>query len=609
MKYTLAIFIGLTCFSLYFNSIFNDYVLDDFSAIKENFVTKQGVASIPLILKTPYRYGFWSNKDNLYRPLPLITFAIEWQFLPDNPLVSHLVNVLLYSLCGVLLYMVLYKLLKSKNYIVPFICSILFAAHPVHTEVVANIKSRDEILSLLFLLVSLLTVFKYLEKKSILLFFVSLLCYFLSLLSKESAITFLAIIPLFAWFFKESKMKEQLYLFISFSIVTALYVFIRFLVLQSIIFEEPVALINNSLAGSNFAVRSATSILILGKYLFLLLFPISLSFDYSFNQIALTDWTNCLVWLSLSFYIFILIYAVLRLVKKDLFSISIFIYLLPLTIVSNLFFLIESSMAERFLFIPSIGFCLALSLFLSKIFNTENTYLHTDRLTVFVSSNKKILLTVLLIFICFSAKTVSRNWDWKNNETLFSNDLMISTKSAKIHYLIGNELIKNLAEKENDTVKKKIILMKGIGFLQEAISIFPAYSDAQNQIGVAYFKMKNYEKALLFFLEAQTYDNKNAEVKNNIGCIYFETGQKDKAKDMFGEALAINPNFIDALRNLGSVCAETGKYDEALKCFLKAINLDSKNRTLYYYAGMVYHLKGDEKNANIYLNKTGQALE
>ena len=191
--------IALVAFFLYSNTLSHQFVLDDYSVIKENQMTKQGTASLKEIFANSYREGYGNNENNLYRPLTKAMFAIEWQISPDNAHFHHLINVLMYSLVCVLLFIVLLRYTKINIYIL-FITALIFAAHPIHTEVVANIKSRDEISSMLFLLLSLLCIHKYLSSNKILMLIGTLGCFFLALLSKESAIVYVALAPLFIYF-------------------------------------------------------------------------------------------------------------------------------------------------------------------------------------------------------------------------------------------------------------------------------------------------------------------------------------------------------------------------------------------------------------------------
>ncbi|HPN18986.1 MAG TPA: hypothetical protein PK546_05550, partial [Chitinophagales bacterium] len=150
------IFIALFGFLLYANTLTHDYVLDDETVMEKNkFVTK-GISAIPEIMLTAYRAGSQDRQENLYRPLSVVMFAIEWQLSPNKPFLGHLINVLLYALTGFLLYKLVRKWFPDKHSFVLFSICILFMVHPLHTEVISNIKSRDEILGLLFAILSLI---------------------------------------------------------------------------------------------------------------------------------------------------------------------------------------------------------------------------------------------------------------------------------------------------------------------------------------------------------------------------------------------------------------------------------------------------------------------
>src|SRR5204863_3106706 len=139
-----------------------------------------------------------------------VMFAVEYELAPLNPHLNHLVNVILYALTAFLLFITLSALLRG-NLVVPLIATLLFTAHPVHTEVVANIKSRDEILSFLFTIGSFYFLAGYIHNRSNRRLVISGLLFFLALLSKESAITCVAAAPLIYWYFsKDREVKNTL---------------------------------------------------------------------------------------------------------------------------------------------------------------------------------------------------------------------------------------------------------------------------------------------------------------------------------------------------------------------------------------------------------------
>ena len=158
-KWRMILLLTVVCAIFYTNSCFNDYCLDDVMVITENSNTLKGFAGIKEHFTKDYLYGYMhkesQNALSPWRPLSLITFSVEvglWGI--NHPAISHLINVLLYILCTILLFTLLADFLLKEKWIA-FFAALLFAIHPIHTEVVANIKSRDELLCLLALLSSL----------------------------------------------------------------------------------------------------------------------------------------------------------------------------------------------------------------------------------------------------------------------------------------------------------------------------------------------------------------------------------------------------------------------------------------------------------------------
>ena len=127
---------------IYFNSVFNGYNLDDELVAQNHRLTSNGISAIPEIFRSPY-YEDKAGYKYEYRPMVLMSFAIEYSLFGDNPHISHLINLLLYALTCLLLFKVLKKLLDGFNPIFPFIITLLLTAHPIHTEVVASIKNRE----------------------------------------------------------------------------------------------------------------------------------------------------------------------------------------------------------------------------------------------------------------------------------------------------------------------------------------------------------------------------------------------------------------------------------------------------------------------------------
>lgn len=213
--------------ALYANSVFNDYNLDDELVTRNHPLTSQGISAIPEIFSSSY-YTDNMGYSYEYRPVVLATFAIEHSLFGESPFVGHCINVLLYALLCWLIFHVLGLLLSGYSPLLPFVIVLLFAAHPVHTEVVNSIKNRDEILSLLFGLLTLY--FSIAGARKSWYYLVAAFAFFaLSVLSKASSVPFILIIPLAIITFTQSGFWVPLVLIAGFSLIAFLFGKIPFL--------------------------------------------------------------------------------------------------------------------------------------------------------------------------------------------------------------------------------------------------------------------------------------------------------------------------------------------------------------------------------------------
>src|SRR5258705_1579109 len=339
--------LGLLCavlaFALYANSLGHGFVGDDDTVIAKNKITTQGIKAFPEIMVSPYRKGFWERKESLYRPMSILLFATEWQLSPNNPMLFHIVNVLLFALTVFVMMKTLALMMPNiRGVLIAFIATLLYTAHPVHTEVVDNIKSGDEILCLLFSLLSLYFLFRYMKESKFLLIVYSLLCFLFSLLSKENAITMLAVFPLAIYFFSGTPVKKIITSTLMFAGVLAIYFVMRIHALGGISNFTEILLINNSIVEtSDSAIRFATAVFILGKYLLLNIIPHPLTWDYSYRVIHLHKIADPGFVFSFIAYAGLIAFAIAGLRKKNPVVFCIWFYLISIALVSNIFILIE----------------------------------------------------------------------------------------------------------------------------------------------------------------------------------------------------------------------------------------------------------------------------
>lgn len=478
-RYKWELILFLFPFLLYVNTLFNGYVLDDFGVLKDNQIVRQGVKGVPVIMSTPYRYGVNRFTDNLYRPLSLVMFAVEWQIAPGNPAVNHFVNVLFYSFSCLLLFVLLKKLFSSYPPMLPIITCLLFAAHPIHTEVVANIKSRDEIMSVFFLFLSFYLFMNYLEKGKKKFFLFSLIVFTLAVFSKEGIIPFLAVFPLAGWYFTKTDIKKVLLYSVLFLSPIILFFIVKHVVWIPFEGHLEISLVDNIFkAIPTLSSRLATILLILGKYFFLLVAPFKLVSDYSYNQIPAVGWNSWEVWFALIAYLAAIVYSICYLRKKDLLAFGLLCYLISIGIYSNIFVFIGSSFAERFLYLPSLGFCIVIAWILVAIFRIGDSKKEDFKKNT--GNIWRIWIVLLAIITIYSVKTFSRNLDWRSEEALFSRDVKRSPRSCHMRYYWGNSLFTK-ATKQTDFNASRSMLVDAIHQYDTALIIYPGYNECYNQ--------------------------------------------------------------------------------------------------------------------------------
>ena len=616
LKYRLAFFISIIAFIIYAHSVSFGYVYDDRTVTKQNRIVTAGVDSIGVIFKSDYWYGFSENEDMIkqdksgviYRPVSLVMFALEWELFPDTPAIGHLMNVLFYAATCFLLFLVLVRLFKGYHLAVPFICALLYTVHPVHTEVVSNIKSRDEIMCMFFGVLSALMFLQYYVRNQLKYVVAGAAAFFLSLLSKETGITFLVAIPLLLFFSNGFQLKKFSTNFLSLVIMTGLYFFIRAQINIGISTEGRIDFFDNTLVNANgFSERYGTAFYILLKYLAIQIFPHPLVSDYSFAQLEVKAFTDVTALFSLLIHAVAGVYALIGIRKRRLASFAILFYMVTLAPVANIFFLVGSTMAERFLYIPSLGICILITLLLVRLFKTNTVAAATQPVSNYLSSKKSLLTAAIVIAALFSLKAYFRSSDWKSDVKLFGQDVKNSPKSARLHYGYGMSMIIAIDSTKLTLPEVDAIIDEGMGEIQSALNIYPQYANAYYIIGIIQKDRKQYAAAADNILKAISYyPEKNPNFYKSLGYIYLKSGQYESSIAANDTFLAMKPATAEVLNNKGSALYEMKRYDEALSVFLNADSMKSKDSSITKNIGRCYAGLQRYDKAEEYFKKTIQ---
>lgn len=575
---------------VYGNTLFNDFAYDDFLVIKENTFVTKGLAGIPDILTTPYHKGFNSAATELYRPVSLIVFALGHQLWGVNPFAFHLLNIVAFAACVVALFVFLRRLFGKERTLVAFIASLLFALHPVHTEVVANCKGLDDILCFLFAFTSMNALITYKEKGNVTNLITGCILYLLSFLSKETAITLLAIAPVIFYGHYKGDRKRNHTIMVALLIAAIVAFAMRYMALESYDTSiTQISFIDNPLADTTVSKSSriATAVLIMGKYLLLLFMPWPLISDYSFSTIPFTDFGNPLVLLSAATYVTLIVWCAIRLRKSlaDNYGFAVLFFLATIALFSNIAFLVGVNMAERFLFFPSVGFCVLIALSAERLLNKRSggTGLFS----------KPALAALLPICILYAALTIKRNAEWKDNMTLYTADVAKAPNSSRINFMLGNELAAAGRAAE------------GIPYLQQAVNIYPNYAAAQLELGKALYAIQDLSSATTHAEQALKLLPNNANATASLGDIYMAQKRYEEATALFTQILQRDAFNTHAHFNLGAVYANMKNFDLALKELKTTIALDPHYAAYapYQYIARIYEKMGMQDSAQAYMRQ------
>jgi hypothetical protein len=471
-------------FALYFAAVSYGYLLDDQMVIWENQYVMKGFAGLRDIFAYDSFMGYFKEQKFLleggrYRPLSLATFAIETGiFGKDHPGISHFINILLYGLNGILLYRILLGLFPVQEggrwyFSVAFIASTLFVLHPVHTECVANIKGRDEILALLCSLAALYASLKYFDTNRTLWLIASGVALFLAMLSKENALTFLAVIPLTLWFFVRIPAARIATAVWPLLAAALLFILVRYKAMGYMVNHGKSMndLMNNPFLQMTSGERLATIFMTLGWYIKLLFVPHPLTHDYYPYHVPKVGWSDWRAIVSFVFYAGLSVWSIANLRKRPVLAYTFLFWVITISIVSNLFVSVGTFMNERFIYMPSVAFCILAGWFFAR----KLPLMLSERADRPYIAGVGILLAAAGIFGALSFLRVP---DWKDEQSLNNAAIRVSPNSARSHCFYVTSIYKNIFQPLKTKQEKAPWVDTMEYHINKSLAIYPEYGSA-----------------------------------------------------------------------------------------------------------------------------------
>lgn len=600
----LCILLGVISIGIYINTIWNGFVMDDVMVLKDNRYVQKGFDGVAELMATPHMRGYLIIPNDLYRPFSLVAFAVEYGLFGLAPKVHHLFNLLYYAGCSIMLFLFMDKFFDHKRTALAFLTALIFAVHPIHTEVVANIKSRDELMSFFFGFLALNLYANYMKQGKMLQLILGIVSFYLAIISKETVIAFVGLIPLIFFIYIDGDKKRASFISVGSLVAFLIFMGVRSSVLNTYDANQPAAtveFIDNALAGApDFVLTGAqvftTKVVVMGHYLRLMFLPYPLLSTYSYNAIPFSSFADYRFWLSILAYVGIFYAMVTRFKKdkKDPWVFAIIFFLATIFLFSNFPFLMGAELAERFAFFASVGACLALALALEK-WVLKATLENIDQL-----KTGKMLTVLLPLVVLFGGWTFARGGEWESNVSLYRADLGRSPNDVRLYHNLGSALAEELYEIEPDSTKKKAIDQEALGYLRKGVEIYPGYSSLYVEMARIYDRNKVYDSAVKYNSLALKLNPTDFTANNNMGSVLLTSGRYRDAIPYFKIAMESNPNFKYAYINIARCYTQLQRYDSAIYNYHRLREFDPQNIDIAAELGTAHFLLNNYDSAQYY---------
>lgn len=616
---------------LYANTFHHQYALDDEIVISKNEYVLRGIDGFTDIFSKDLFDSFYKQMNTSaqlaggrYRPLAVASFAIEQEFIGTRENANfepnswdfnkngikdadedvnhdgnynekdikskgfgmrHINNAIFYGLAACMLFLFLSTVLFRKKPWIALAASLLFLAHPMHTEVVANVKSRDEIFSFFFIIATLFLAHQYARHRNLKYLITTCLAFFCAMLSKEYGVALFALVPLSLFLFEEDGFSQKYFQLIGGMLVFfMIYYAIRSSIVQGNESNlQDSELMNNPYLLADDGQKLATKLYIFLKYFLLLILPHPLCSDYGYNSIPYKNFGDWQVWLGILFLFGSLSAAAIAIRKKHWSAFPIAFYLLTILLVTNLIFNIGATMGERLAFHASLGYCILLGFGLNWI---------SER----IQQPKAIFVLLLPILCLYSFKTWSRNKAWENDITLALTDVEINPESIALN---GNASSRNLdlSELPSNKSHNKEFINKAIAYGRKAVTLHPGFVNGYLNLGLGYAKLEMYDSAKkVWDIAFRIYPHHPSKpvYYNLLASAYYQKGYKcggeknwKAGESYIQKAVELDPNNARYWYDLGGFAFNAVDYTTAKNAWTKAYQLNPSDSSIRSVQGML----------------------
>ena len=597
----------LLAFLPYSNTLLAGFVYDDYPQLVDNPYVQSFSHLREIFATNVWSFQGAQGTTNYYRPLMTFGYLLCYKVFGLLPFGFHLVNVVLHAAVVCLLFFLTRRLFASGR--VAFFAAALFALHPIHTESVAWVAAVTDIELTFFYLLTFwffLPLGDPVHRRRLICYVLLIASYLLALLSKEQALTLPLLATFYEHFFRgdrlETPTSRKLWRYGPLWLMAAAYLVFRSLFLGGL---APV--IHRPALSWVESILSALSLI--ATYLWKLIWPVQLSAFYVFQKSSSLADVRVLAGLGVIVLCVGLFCYLWKRARPASFALLwLFVTLAP---VLNARWMAANVFAERYLYLPSVAFCWLAA------WGAVWLWQATPALPLI---QRRVLAgACLLVATLFTIRTVTRNRDWRDEMTLYSQTLQVAPEAHLIRTNLGTVYWRQgdavSAEREWQRVLRhrpeNVVTLNNLGllctqqgrfseavdYLNRAIALKPTYANAHITLGMTYQAMSQPDRALAEFRTAVSLAPLNTEARNQLGKFLFEAGQIDEAREHFLRSIEAGPSG-EALRHLGEIQLRQGFRDQAETSFRQALELEPFYARVHLRLGQIYAATGRAAEAS-----------
>ena len=591
----------LLVFSAYSNNYSASWHLDDYPNILDNpriHVDVLNFKNLKKALFAGYDKGKYLGK-HMYRPVPMLTFALNWYVGKDNVLGYHIVSNAIHLVTAFFLFLTIFNLLMSPNlkgkyqgneYTIAFLSAVLWAVNPIQTQAVTYIVQRMASLAAMFYIIG---IYFYLKARMsapvhhrFLWFAGCLLSFVLAVGSKENAATFPIAVAGIEILFYQDLSDRNIRKKVALALAVSMVLMAAFLTILYI-----KGSITNVLKGYEKRTftpgeRIMTEARIVIYYLSQIFYPIasrlSLVHNIQISTSLFKPWTTIPAIFAV---ISLLGIGFSQIIKRPVVALAIFFYFMNQVIESTiipleLIFEHRNYLPSFFLFFPvATGL-----VWMMHRFKNKNAFIQ-----------KLLVVSMTGLILSFTVGTVARNNAWATEKTLWEDCILKAPEMARPYHNLAYYHYRKIGDRNKAMELYKKSLTKKFTYSKTAHAL------TYNCMATIYFDKGDYKNSMICLKKALGINPDYQNALYNITLVYMRTGKFSKALESADKLLSQNKGSSDVLQTKGFVLLTAGRLDEAISILKKALDIDAGNKKAHLYMGVALSLKGEYKKADTFL--------